>query len=130
MAPLSGHHAPQRGAVLKDALGVFPKLDLHEDTPGLFAQFGGLVRRFPSRGQEASAFGRLAPLHLGDGLATRDASSAAQQLQALQEALARTAAQAKRITDDGQSVNYHSDLQRRPNATSRVEQRRTRSIHR
>lgn len=97
-----------RGTVREDALSIFPKPDLRHDAVGYFRELDDLVRHFPPRGQEATAFRRLAPLHLGDGFATHNKLPPEQLQQALDGALAKAQQRGRQIStnDHGWKVNY------------------------
>ncbi len=108
LAPLSAYPSGlQRGIVLHDALSVFPTLKVQGDGAAFFAELDALVRRYPPLGEEASAFRKLAPLHLGDGFEVHTTLSADDQQQALNGALARIKAVHVTDMDDGWRVNYH-----------------------
>jgi hypothetical protein len=108
LAPLSAYPTGlQHGTVLHDALSVFPTLKVQGDGAAFFAELDALVRQFPPRGEEAVAYQKLAPLHLGDGFKDHTNFSAAHLQQALDGALARIKAVHVTDTDDGWRVNYH-----------------------
>ncbi len=108
IGPLSAYPAGlKHGTVLHDALSVFPTLKVQGDGAAFFTELDALVKRYPPRGEEAIAYQKLAPLHLGDGFKNHTALSAADLQQALAGALARIKAVHNTDTDDGWRVNYH-----------------------
>jgi hypothetical protein len=108
LAPLSAYPAGlKHGTVLHDALSVFPTLKLQGEGPAFFAELDALVRRYPPRGEEAVAYRKLAPLHLGGGFKDHTSLSAEDLQQALSGAFARIKAVHITDTDDGWRVNYH-----------------------
>jgi len=108
LAPLAAYPAGlQHGTVLQDALSVFPTLKVQGDGAAFFAELDALVRRYPPRGEEAVAFQKLAPLHLGSGFRNHTTLSADDLQQALNGALARIKAVHQTDIDDGWRVNYH-----------------------
>lgn len=108
IGPLAHYPAGQQTAVVgQEALNVFPTLKLAGDGAAFFNELDALVRRYPPTGQEADAFRRLAPLHLGNGFAKHNKLPPAALQQALDGALAQVHAANLVDNNDGWKVNYH-----------------------